>query len=173
MVGKLLYIDNCRQFARKTIDDKISDTYKEMEEKVKDKSDEEKWELFKGFRTDIDSAFSKMDQHYDQVSQEEEKKLIGKSLKVASDTQSFDNTKTKAEIVDFSHRSKVKIKVTLTPTKPLGNSFRMILVDKDQKPIAPFALMTMPKKAGETLTVETNVPIALLAQTSMLLFDAR
>ena len=82
-------------------------------------------------------------------------------------------TKTKAEIVDFSHRSKVKIKVTLTPTKPLGNSFRMILVDKDQKPIAPFALMTMPKKAGETLTVETNVPIALLAQTSMLLFDAR
>lgn len=140
---------------------------------MKDKSDEEKWELFKGFRTDIDSAFSKMDQHYDQVSQEEEKKLIGKSLKVASDTQSFDNTKTKAEIVDFSHRSKVKIKVTLTPTKPLGNSFRMILVDKDQKPIAPFALMTMPKKAGETLTVETNVPIALLAQTSMLLFDAR
>lgn len=173
MVGKLLYIDNCRQFARKAIDDKISDTYKEMEEKVKDKSDEEKWELFKGFRADIDSAFSKMDQHYDQVSQEEEKKLIGKSLKVASDTQSFDNTKTKAEIVDFSHRSKVKIKVTLTPTKPLGNSFRMILVDKDQKPIAPFALMTMPKKAGETLTVETNVPIALLAQTSMLLFDAR
>ena len=68
---------------------------------------------------------------------------------------------------------RVKIKVTLTPTKPLGNSFRMILVDKDQKPIAPFALMTMPKKAGETLTVETNVPIALLAQTSMLLFDAR
>lgn len=48
MVGKLLYIDNCRQFARKAIDDKISDTYKEMEEKVKDKSDEEKWELFKG-----------------------------------------------------------------------------------------------------------------------------
>lgn len=72
MVGKLLYIDNCRQFVRKAIDDKISDTYKEMEEKVKDKSDEEKWELFKGFRADIDSAFSKMDQHYDQVSQEEE-----------------------------------------------------------------------------------------------------
>lgn len=30
MVGKLLYIDNCRQFARKAIDDKISDTYKEI-----------------------------------------------------------------------------------------------------------------------------------------------
>ena len=106
-----------------------------------------------------------MDQHYDQVSQEEEKKLIGKSLKVASDTQSFDNTKTKAEIVDFSRRSSVKIKVTLTPTKPLGNSFRMILVDKDQKPIAPFALMTMPKKAGETLTCKCTY--------FMLLFDAR
>lgn len=173
MLGKLPYYAACNKVANDTLKKIIEGAYSELSKDLQNDTEEKRTEMLQQFAQAADSAVAYVNQHYESLSASEQKALIGKSLKAASDANVFDSSVTKAEIVGFEGTSKVKIKATLTAKKPFGKFFRMVLANDKMKMVAPFSLMCTPKKAGETFETNIGVPMNMLAQTSILLFDAR
>lgn len=171
LLGKLPYIAECNAAADDSLKKISEQAWQAMAEGTKSDSQQQRKEAFAAFSKSLEEAKTAIAGHYQAAAEPVQQSLVGTTVKAATDTRVFDNKSVRAEITGFRGTGTVMLTVTLTPTAPVGKSFRMVLADEQMRMIAPFRLLTSPKRAGETFSTEVAVPTKMLAATSILLFD--